>query len=373
MTLTNILTHKDRIVELKEDIIRFRLHLLERQLREPETSVEALKKEYRRIDDLLHSYIDVSVYKTLEQLEEGIFIKAEKTIELWESRDFDSFLRDKRVGAGQRQFFGEILSRVDQLEKNIDTITLNQVKVFQTFYYFLLGMSIFAMFYFIGMRNEIIRRREAEKVSDNLSQKIISLRDEERNKVASELHDDIAQELSAALIYNSNRDYSASYEKIRYSLKQIRTLSHQLFSHDISHLGLVASIEQTANYIHTEYGTHFRVSTWGIEEERFSENLLLTVYHVCREAITNIGRHAAAENAEVKLTYAYPSLTIIIEDDGIGFDVENVLNGTYSEGIGLHSIKRRVEHLNGSFHINSSKKGTRMRVILPAAEDSAYE
>lgn len=368
-TLTRILNHKDHIVELKDNIRSFQILLLSDVIYEGSNTTVELEREFQMIEKDLNRYVNTSVYNTLEKLNASITINTQDVLNKWSSLNLTQALIDGQLTKKQNDTLQSVTEDLDEFIFSVDTITKNQIKVFQTFYFFLLGMFVFTMVYLVGMRREVLRRRNAEKVAHVLSQKLITLRDQERNKIAFELHDNIAQELSASLIQNENGYYTSSYQKTKDALNKIRLLSHQLFTHDIGETGLSSALERVLNDVSQESNIDFELSMLGVKEENFSNVILQNVYQVCREAIINIGKHSKAQSATVKLTTSYPFLIILIQDNGAGFDVEKVISNPLESGIGLHSIRRRVEYLNGTVDIKSSFRGTRVYIKIPFSKE----
>ncbi|WP_397446453.1 sensor histidine kinase [Polaribacter sp. R77954] len=98
-------------------------------------------------------------------------------------------------------------------------------------------------------------------------------------------------------------------------------------------------------------------------DQRLENNLELAVFRIIQELITNILKHAEAKNATINISLYDKNLNIIVEDDGKGFDIKKV---NLNSGMGISSIKTRVEHLKGSFTVDATLgKGSSILIDIP--------
>lgn len=225
---------------------------------------------------------------------------------------------------------------------------------------------------------EQLRLRDKER--GDLLGKIITAQEEERRRIARELHDDISQILTGLVMnLGSAENLIASdpvaarqaLESLRHvtseGVENIRRLIRDLRPSLLDDLGLVPAISwYVENYL-APAGVEAKLETSGVDE-RLSPSIKITLFRVVQEAITNIVKHAQAKTARICLQFAPSAILGDIEDDGIGFSVDTVRRGN-SEGIGLLGMGERIELLKGKLEIESKPgKGTRVHFEIPRQE-----
>jgi signal transduction histidine kinase len=148
----------------------------------------------------------------------------------------------------------------------------------------------------------------------------------------------------------------------------VRDLSHLLHPSVLDDLGLVAALDSLV----TDFRRRHRI---GVEflhqghDHRLQAETERAAYRIAQEALTNIARHAEATTGGVRLATDPASLTITIDDNGVGFDVADVERPGKRRGLGLLSIRERVAGLGGTVRIESAPgRGSRIEVTLPALE-----
>src|SRR5699024_433954 len=99
--------------------------------------------------------------------------------------------------------------------------------------------------------------------------------------------------------------------------------------------------------------------------KRFDPNVETNFYRICQEALTNIAKHANAQFININIKCVNETVHLTIEDDGTGFNVREIIMNSKQRGIGLFSMKERVEAMGGTFEISSSNNGTTVKVQIP--------
>lgn len=130
-------------------------------------------------------------------------------------------------------------------------------------------------------------------------------------------------------------------------------------------LGLAAAIGQLTS----EFEQRCKLSldyTNDLGSILLPNTLAVALFRIVQEALTNIERHAQADQVILNLSCVDEGIQLIVEDNGIGFNPKALEQG--QEGIGLRNIRDRVEHLSGRFELSSNAKGTQIRVVLPLHE-----
>jgi signal transduction histidine kinase len=201
--------------------------------------------------------------------------------------------------------------------------------------------------------------------------RLIAAQDAERRRIERDLHDGIQQEvvaLIAGLRLARNRlsrdqltaaELTDLQDQAREMLRDLRELAHGIHPPVLSDNGLVAALESRV--------TRFPISVQiladdGLRAERFSEDVEGTAYFVACESLTNVAKHAGTDAARVRLTHSASRLSLVVEDDGRGFESNGARSG------GLANIRDRVEALHGQLTIETRLgAGTSVRAELPLA------
>ena len=209
-----------------------------------------------------------------------------------------------------------------------------------------------------------------------LASQVINAQDEERARVARELHDSTAQTLTAVMLQLGaaaqtsesqalDESFATMRELVSDALEEVRTLSHTMHPRVLDDLGLAAALEWLARQSRAQEPFDVRV----IAEEdgsRIPAPLASVLYRVAQEALRNAARHAAACHVELRLRRTADGAMLEVVDDGHGFDVEGA--EARRPGMGLFSMRERVGLVNGRFAVTSVPgRGTRVTATVPLA------
>jgi signal transduction histidine kinase len=216
--------------------------------------------------------------------------------------------------------------------------------------------------------------RHKEAIKGELLRKVITAQEEERKRLARELHDETAQLLTAlgiliARAAAGGEGGHAALLKARAlsvtALEGVHALMHALRPSLLDDLGLRSAIREYAERLE-ERGLSVRVHEIGAER-RLPGEVETALYRVAQEALTNIARHADASDVEVTVTYQEETVAIEIIDDGKGFDPAVMTADDLSgRGLGLLGMRERIELCEGEITIDSAPgQGTRVRVEVP--------
>lgn len=226
--------------------------------------------------------------------------------------------------------------------------------------------------------NQQLRYRESER-SDLLG-RIITAQEEERRRIARELHDGVSQTLTSVVMSLGSAEAlvrnRAARERVELSrsvtseaVEEVRRLIRDLRPVLLDDLGLGAAIGWYAeNYLATA-GVKADVYINGLDQ-RLSPTVDIVVFRVVQEAINNVVKHAQAKTVSIRLELAPSTLTGSIEDDGAGFDVDNFRRQRQGGGaVGLSGMEERINLLRGKLNIESQpERGTRIRFEIPWQE-----
>jgi signal transduction histidine kinase len=221
----------------------------------------------------------------------------------------------------------------------------------------------------VGQRTMALRR---------LSARLLRVQDEERRRIARELHDSLGQYLAAAkinldVLLRSNGD-GASYVReaqhlIDRAISDTRTLSHLLHPPLLDEAGFASA----ARWYVEGFGKRCGIATTlEISDalERLSSETETALFRILQESLTNVHRHSGSRSVEVRLTKNASSAVLSVQDHGKGIPQEILArfqkDGT-NVGVGLAGMRERVKELGGRFAIESSPKGTLLTATVPIA------
>ncbi len=226
-----------------------------------------------------------------------------------------------------------------------------------------------------------VRVEERTAELRRLSSRFLSAQEDERKRIAMELHDGIGQSLSAIkfLVENALRkiggkkptEVSESLEPVvptvQKAVEEVRRISRNLRPSLLDDLGLLATISWFCREFQGIFSQIRIEKQIDIQEDDVPDFLKIVIYRILQEALNNIAKHSQATLGRLSLKRKDRQIELAIKDNGIGFDVENVLSGDQSErGLGLASMKERNQLSGGFFSIESTKgKGTTIHAKWP--------
>src|SRR5215213_5723171 len=230
-----------------------------------------------------------------------------------------------------------------------------------------------------GMARDITERKLAEDTLLMFSRKLIEAQEDERRRIARELHDQIGQVLTAVKmnLYSvqqvCNSSEVASHvkdnmEAIDQALRLVRDLSVELRPPVLDDFGLVTALHWYVDRYTKRTGLEVNVVIdMPDENERFSRELETACFRIAQEALTNIVRHAQANQVLLQLVKDGNVLLLSVEDNGVGFDPESLRKrAPRAATLGLISMQERAHAAGGTIEIDSaSSHGTKVRFMLP--------
>lgn len=217
---------------------------------------------------------------------------------------------------------------------------------------------------YLALQTVITEKKQLVEDSLKLREQLILIQETERARIAQDLHDGVCQLLVATnmqinAIKETCSDHKEGIELITNigillvnSIKEVRAISHNLSCKAIQ-LGLEVGIRATIETVSSSCKINFEST---IAEKRFSEKVEINIYRVLQEIINNTLKHAQANELKIVMKYNKNKLIISTKDDGIGFCLEE---DSQKNGIGLSSLRNRIELIGGNLKIISSNdKGT---------------
>ncbi|MCQ3830837.1 sensor histidine kinase [Microbulbifer elongatus] len=200
-----------------------------------------------------------------------------------------------------------------------------------------------------------------------LARSVWSVQEEERKRLARELHDGIGQTLTALKLrlatMEASPEKTEALEITEIALSEARQLARLLRPAVLDDLGLAHALEWLCQLIQDQAEIQVSLRISGLEE-RLPPDMETLLFRLAQEALTNAQKHSRASIIDIRLTCTDQRVTLCIADNGIGFDVDQAC-ASERDGFGLRSMRDRVELFSGDFSIKSSRNsGTDIFVNL---------
>ncbi len=266
-----------------------------------------------------------------------------------------------RWAVGTGVFIDDVLATVAAARADV------QARVQRTFVYIsVITLAALLVVFLSGMLINIRERRLADAKLKRLTQRVFDAQEEERGRVARELHDGISQMLvgvrfaldsARRRLASGTPDASTSLEQgienLGTAISEVRRISRDLRPGVLDDLGLGPAIKSLRDDFETRTGIETAFSTV-VFRNRLDQNAKIALYRIAQEALTNIERHSGATHASIDLRGHKKGATLSISDNGCGVDPSSKNRGP---GIGLRNMQERVEQLDGALRILSPKSG----------------
>ncbi len=224
---------------------------------------------------------------------------------------------------------------------------------------------------------EITERKKAEATLRELSVRLLRLEDEERRRLARELHDSTAQRLAAlcmnlsvaneaagALDARAQRAMEESATLADECLREIRTVAYLLHPSEVDHVGLPSALARYIDGFVQRSGISVETEV-AADLGRLPEALETTVFRIVQECLTNIHRHSGSNTARIRLRRSRSDLVLEVQDAGTG------VRSDAPPGVGIVSMQERLEPFGGSLEISSRPDGTRVKAVVPLVRGAA--
>ncbi len=236
-----------------------------------------------------------------------------------------------------------------------------------------------------GVNRDISERKRAESRIRRLSQQLLKAQETERQMISCELHDRVAQDLSASkigfdmLLKDQPALDPAVKEKLldisnclQRAINAIRDLSYDLQPPALAEMGLVKALEIYCEEFSAHLGINVDFQSAGLNLFRLDSNTEIHLYRLVQEGLNNIRKHADTDQAVVRLVGVFPNIILRIEDRGKGFDIKKrEIELGDEKRMGLRSMKERTGLLGGQMIVQSRQmQGTRIFIKIPCQEQS---
>ena len=367
------------------DIFEKVLNVVEESKSEIIDITEGIRKKY---DDLIIQLENIkeNVQRLIKEVDELEILEKQSQKKLLEvSKDFVKYEeKDIRFAYEQanilqvqlmlkRQYEQEMLNRRTEVEMRLKT-TEKELKKAEN-----LTSKIGVAHEFLGGNVQDISNA-LEKIEEKhlLGRKIISVQEEERKRVARDIHDGPAQALANLVIKSevceklididkkkAKKELRELKEVTRDSINDIRTIIYNLSPMSIDDLGFIPALQRYAENFQDD--SNIEVDFIVLSEEDLTDRIKnISIFRIVQEVLNNVKKHSQATFVIIKIEIGKKNISIHIRDNGVGFDIENIQCPNISGGFGLNNIKERAELLNGNVEIISIiNEGTTIKINIP--------
>ncbi len=320
-------------------------------------------------------------------------LKQAKLTALFSELDPDPLLRINEAGEiietnlASREIFGKIKNKKMKIGEILKAVKINPVELIGGEKEISFLENIMGKIYSINIKgskafgfaniylHDITKIKEYEIELEDYKDKLKTLAERleqkfemEKKSISSELHDDIGQRLVLLKLKSSQLNNSEGYlfKDLEAIYTRVRELSHLLKPAEIDEFGLRFAIQNLVDKVSSDSRLEGSFSFLG-DEERINPEAEICLFRVVQEALSNIIKHAEAKEFSVQLIYNERNIDLIISDDGKGipneyFQSKNLKNF----GIGIFSMKERIENFDGTMKINSfPEEGTSIIINMP--------
>ncbi|ACL70929.1 sensor histidine kinase [Halothermothrix orenii] len=364
-----------------EKILEKTVEVLAESKKEIFTIAESIRREYDNIKrelDLINEEINEVVAK-VDKLQEVNRIARIRLMEV--SRDFEkhseydikyayqqaedtsvqiAVLREKEEQLKKRR--AELENRLINLKRNIEKAEnmVSRVGVVHD--------------YLLGELSNLSEQFDDLRQKQQLAIKIIQAQEDERKRVAREIHDgpaqsianlvfrvELAQKLMDKDLKKARNELEDVKELVRLSMQEVRKIIYDLRPMSLDDLGLIPTLRRYINKFNEQTKIIIDFNILG-PKRRLPNTYEITIFRLIQEGLNNIYKHSKASTGTVTLEYTPEQINILISDDGIGFKPEEVGANKF----GLVSMRERCELLGGKLDLFSEKnKGTKIKITLP--------
>ncbi|RLJ41800.1 two-component system NarL family sensor kinase [Litoreibacter meonggei] len=279
-------------------------------------------------------------------------------------------LQDWKWALGTGIFIDDVLSTVAAAEAEV------QARIQKTFIYIVL-ITILALFgvFVAGLLLNLRERRLADTKLRALTERIIDTQEEERGRVARELHDSISQiligirytlELARKRVMGGDPRASESLDKgiggLTEAIHEVRRISADLRPGVLDDLGLGPALKSLIDEFarRTSIKTEFKTVVF---RNRLDKDAKIALYRIAQEALTNVERHAEANHVSIEVFGHRSGATMRITDNGTGISDRSARDGV--GGLGLRNMQERIDQLKGTLRVLSSENGTIIEASVP--------
>ena len=320
---------------------------------------DKIEKQYPQVHDIRQVLVynwQITQYKLTELLQAGENLNEFATLVLWISRDTQEMDR----------FFGllrHFCQQVNRWHQRTNLLVSYAIVVILIF------ISSFAIFRNARIEHRLEREEEMQKMTKTL----IHIRDDERKRIAMDIHDSLVHRLrelkgyTDTVLTDSHKEHISS--EISAIIDEARDISFNLIpfiSSGESGEDFVDVIKSYAAEILMAKDIQLAISSTGFNKISLPEDMRISMFRIIQEILNNVVKYAEASKVTMKFIYSYPFVMFSVADDGVGLPDSSIGRGLTREHIGFYGMQERVKYYNGTFSVNSQpNKGTKISVRIP--------
>jgi two-component system NarL family sensor kinase len=233
--------------------------------------------------------------------------------------------------------------------------------------------------YLVAVVRDVTERKQTEEALRRLSVSLLQTQDEERRRIARELHDSTGQKLAAlamnlSLIGKSAKTFDAQARKalveslmlLDQSSREIRTLSYLLHPPLLDERGLAAAVRWFADGFSQRSGVQVTLEV-PPDLRRLPEEIEMALFRIVQEGLTNTHRHSGSSTATIRLMADQEHVQLEVQDAGTGLSGPQTDDAAAALGVGITGMRERVKQLGGRMEMETGAHGTTVRVTVPLA------
>jgi signal transduction histidine kinase/ligand-binding sensor domain-containing protein len=248
--------------------------------------------------------------------------------------------------------------------------------VWQTLWFRSAAVFCFGLLLFSGYRWRVRGLERERTLQHEFSRALLESQEQERKRIAAELHDSLGQSLLTVKNYatmalkeptlpeKTQKQLREISDGTSASIEEVRSIARALRPYQLDRFGLTKTLQDTAESVSRAGNLHLKAEIENIDG-LFSADAEISIYRIAQESLNNVIKHSRASAARFEIRKVDGIVRVILEDNGVGFDLDGAVNGSFS-GFGLANLRERVRLLGGTLKIETSPgKGTRLAVDIP--------
>ena len=372
-------------IDYLNEVIKHTIDAIEAGQKEIFNIFEHARQECERIEKELQR-VREQVAQTIDNVDRLVKLeKASKFKLMTVSRDFNRYTEDDIKAAYEeakeiqiqlsleRQKEHQLREKRDDLERSLRSMR----NILQQSEHLTMQLGV-ALGFLKGNLEDVSGHISDVNEKRKLAARVIKAQEEERRRVARDIHDGPTQTLANIIIQTeicerllgkdvseAKRELNELKYMVRMSLQELRKIIFNLRPSSLDDLGLQAVTKRLCEEFEDDTGIKTDYRFFG-DARRLNSEIEVTLFRVIQEALTNVRKHSMARNCIVKLEYGKDRINLVVADNGIGFDYTEKDYKSDVKHFGIMTIKERVDLINGTFNIESAPgQGTKILVSVP--------
>jgi signal transduction histidine kinase len=229
---------------------------------------------------------------------------------------------------------------------------------------------------FVELQRKAKQTEELNAQLRQMSGRMLTLQDEERRRVARDLHDSLGQDLAAIkmMFFQAVKEDSAELRDrlssdgiaiVDHAIQQVRTISYLLHPHLLDEAGLAAALQWYVDGVTKRSGISISLDVQPHTFPRLPSDLEIAIFRIVQEALTNVFRHSKATRGWVILSQEENRIVVMVRDNGKGIPDDIVELRSDKIGVGLGGMRERSREFKGEFRVSNANPGTLVEIVIP--------